>query len=130
MGARILKWLFFTVFMSLIPFLLTGLTLWIDPKPGKAFEWSSLWPHGDLLLISTAIAADGLGDMIPTGSWATKSKIVSAGSCVILLFLCALWYAVVQDHPSYPTSKISESSLWLFGLTLVATFVCKLLAEQ
>ena len=124
MGARLLKWAFFTVLVSLAPLLLTGLTLWADNKIILAM----LWPHGELLLISTAVAADAVGEMVPTGPTARKSKIVSAGSCIVLLIISALWYAVIQAH-SYDPGKISESSLLLFLATLVAALGCQVLAE-
>src|SRR5437899_9488588 len=103
MGARLLKWAFFTVLVSLAPLILTGLILWADDK----MILSLVWPHGELLLISTAIGADAIGEMIPTGPTARNAKIVSAGSCIVLLIVSALWYAVVQVQ-SYSAGKISE----------------------
>jgi hypothetical protein len=124
MGARLLKWVFFTVLVSFTPLILTGLVLWADDK----MVVSSLWPHGELLLISTAIAADAIGEMIPTGPRARAAKIVAVGSCVLLLIISALWYAVIQIH-GFNAGKISESSLFLFAGTLIASLGCQALAE-
>jgi hypothetical protein len=124
MGARLLKWAFFTVLISLAPLILTGLSLWAEDR----MMMSLLWPHGELLLISTAVAADAVGAMVPTGPNARKSKIVSVGSCVVLLTVSALWYAMIQVH-GYSPGKISESSVALFLATLIAAFGCQVLAE-
>ena len=125
MGAKLLKWVIFTVLVSFTPLILTGLILWADDK----MVLSLLWPHGELLLISTAIAADAIGEMIPTGPSARKSKIISGGSCVFLLIVSALWYAVIQIH-GFNAGKISESSLFLFAATLIASLSCQALAES
>jgi hypothetical protein len=127
MTSKLLRWFLFAVVISLVPLLFTGLTLWGDDK---IVSLAALWPHGELLLISTAIAAEAIGGMIPTGPNAGSAKIVSTGACTILLFISALWYAVIQAHPGFKADKISESSLALFALTLVAALCCKALAER
>jgi hypothetical protein len=126
MGAKLLKWGIFPVVVSLIPFVLVALSLWSDDK---VVLLSSLWPHGELLLVSTSLAAEAVGDLIPTGPGAERVKIVSAGSCVILLIVAALWYALIQGH-AYRVSKISEGSIVLFLFTVMASACCKLLAER
>ena len=46
------------------------------------------------------------------------AKIVSADSCIVVLIVAALWYALIQGH-AYRVSRISTGSAW-----------CKLLAEK
>jgi len=123
----ILKWLIFTVIVSLIPFGMVALSLWSGDKP---LSLAVLWPHGELLLVATALAADGIGDLIPTNPTASRAKIVTAGMCIIILIVAGLWYALIQGHPEYRLSKISKGSMVIFGSTVLACMCCKILAEK
>jgi hypothetical protein len=124
---KIVIWFVFTVLVSLVPFVMVALNMWSDDK---AVQLVALWPHGELLLVSTALAANAVGDLIPTRSFATRTKIVAAGSCIVLLIVAALWYAMIQGHPEFKLEKISEGSITLFVFTLIASGSCKLLAER
>ncbi len=123
----ILKWLVFTVAVSLVPFGMVALSLWSGDKP---LSLGALWPHGELLLVATALAADGVGDLIPTNPTASRAKIVAAGMCVIILVVAALWYALIQGHPEFKLSKISKGSMTIFASTVIACMCCKILAEK
>jgi hypothetical protein len=109
---------------------LPSLSVCLRNFKARAHQDAPLWPRGELLLISTAIAANAVGDMVPTGPSASSAKIASTGGCIILLFISALWYAVVQAHPEMKPDKISESSLILFALTLLAGLCCEILADN
>ena len=93
---KLLKWALFTVVVSLVPFFMVALSLWSGDKP---LHLASLWPHGELLLVATALAADAVGGLIPTSTRLGAAKVLSAGICVILLLTTALWYALIQGHP-------------------------------
>jgi hypothetical protein len=126
MGQRILRWGIFTVAVSLTPFVLVAISLWSDDREVRV---SALWPHGELLLVSTSLAAEGVGGLIPTGPALSGAKIVSAGSCIVVLIVAALWYALIQSH-TYRVSRISTGSIVVFLFTVAASACCKLLAEK
>ena len=126
-GLRLLKWGIFTVLVSLIPFVMVALTLWSDDKD---ISLSALWPHGELLLVSTALAADAVGSLIPTAPRWERSKIVSAGACIVLLIVTAFWYALIQNHPEFKIAKISKGTMELFVFTVIVCACCKYLAEK
>jgi hypothetical protein len=121
-----MRWAVFTVLFSLLPFAIVWLGVWSDARP---FDVMTLWPHGELLLVATAISADAVGDLVGSSPRAAKSKVVCAGACVILLFIAAVWYAMIQGHPTYPAQRIFNGSIALFGGTVLASFGCKALAE-
>ena len=125
MGAKILRWFIFTVRVSLVPFGVVALAKWAD---NAAFELSSLWPRGELLLVSTALAADAIGDLIPTGPSARSAKVATGGFCLLLILLTSLWYGLIQDHPGYNAGRVSEGSIVIFFVTVVVCLVCKLVA--
>ncbi len=77
---KIVRWFVFTVLVSLVPFVMVALNMWSDDK---TVQLVALWPHGELLLVSTALAANAVGDLIPTRSFATRTKIVAPGSCIV-----------------------------------------------
>jgi len=124
---RLLKWFFFTVLVSLVPFGMVAVAFW---SGDTEFRMADLWPHGELLVVSTALAADAMGGLIPTNPTASRAKIVSGGCCVLVLLISAIWYAMIQDRPGFKVDKISEGSIALFGFTVVVCACCKALAER
>jgi hypothetical protein len=122
MGEKLLRWAIFTVVISLVPFGLTAFNLY---NSDKLFGLSSLWPHGELLLIATALAADAIGDLVPGNTNFTKSRIATVGLCVVVLLLTALWFASIQDHPEFSADKVSRGSEAIFVFTLIVCFGSK-----
>lgn len=88
-----------------------------------------LWPHGELLLVAVAIAADAVGDLIGSSSKAGAAKVLSGGSAIILLFAGAVWYAMVQIR-AYQPDRIWWADVYIFVLAVVTSFFCKRLAED
>jgi hypothetical protein len=147
MGAKILRWFFFSVVISLVPFLVLGLhQLMLAPTGTFSFSFSSLWPEGELLLISTAIAADSIAEVV--GSAADSSTKMAFGglTCVVLL-ASAMWYSDIQGtiwynetystvallSPNIPKPDrnfISEGSMALLAITLVMGLCCLVVAGE
>jgi hypothetical protein len=122
------KWFLFTVLISLCPFLVIAIRLW---NADQTVQFQTLWPHGELLLLSTALAADAIGDLAAnpapiSSGWRTFSTFC----CVITLFVASVWYAFAQDNQNFSVSKTSEGSIVLFLFTLLACFSAKVLAEE
>ena len=126
MGARLVKWLLFTVLFALVPFGLTALILW---NRGKDPSFSILWSDGELSLVSSAIAADALADVIGAGKTLRTIKLSLGGICLLLLFMSAAWYATVRTFPGFDPDKVWKTCLILFGMTLVVAFPCKMIME-
>jgi hypothetical protein len=133
MAVKLLKWGLFTVIVSLLPFFLTGVDLWTDGKIDKLFSmWRRgdlLWPHGELLLVSIAIAADAAGGLIASGPRLGFIKIAAAGGAFILAIGAAGWYEKIQEHSAHVLSRIVEGSGVVFGLTIVVALVCTALED-
>ena len=124
MLATTLRWGFFTVLVSTVPLVIAGLISWGDSR----FALASLVRHGELLLITVAIGADAIGEMIPTGERGVSAKIALTGIVVVLLIVAALWYAVLQVH-QVPAEKVLTSSSLIFVATLISSLGCRLLAK-
>src|SRR5579863_1592711 len=99
MLAKLLKWLIFTVVVALVPFGIVALDLW--DKGDNLFAWSVLWPHGELMLVSTALAADALGDLIASDRPSGSLKIAAGGGCLVVLIITIAGYVLSQTHPDY-----------------------------
>ncbi len=117
---RLLRWFFFTVLVSLVPFGMVAVAFW---SGDISFRLANLWPHGELLVVSTALAADAMGELIPTKATARRAKIISGGCCVLVLLISAIWYAMIQDRPGFKVNRISEGSIILFVFTVGLWFL-------
>jgi hypothetical protein len=134
---RLARWLLFTVVISLMPFIMTGCNLWTDGKLDDVLRlWrygDLLWPHGELLLVSTAIGAEAAGGLIASSSGPTVVKLLkisTAGGCIILALGSAWWYQKIQENLHHIPPRVVQGTGVLFLVTLCMSFVCKLLAED
>jgi hypothetical protein len=128
MFGKLLKWGFFTVLISLFPFGLVALNYWLST--GQAIELSKLWPHGELMLVATALAADALGDLIASSRPSSSFKIASGGGCAVVLLLTVAGYILAQVHPQYAIVRISKISIITFVGTIVTCLSCKFQATE
>jgi hypothetical protein len=130
---RLLRWILFSVFVSLIPLLLHWVVLLGQEKPLSGV-WTAVLAHGELLLISTAIAADAIGDMVASGLRNEVGKVLAGGGCVLSLLFAALWYATnatMMDMGQPVKAQImAEGSVAIFVMTVLAGGSCKWLAKE
>jgi hypothetical protein len=124
------RWLVFSVLFGLIPFASAFFHLLITgqpaPLPGTL---PGLVAHGELFIISAALAADALGDLIASGKEWAIFKVFAGGGCVLALGLASLMFADVSFNASSKPDVVYNASLWIFFTTLVSSGACKVLAE-
>lgn len=130
---RLLRWFLFSVIISLVPLIFDGVLLWSRETPSRQIAVAVL-AGGELLLISTAIAADAVGDLVGSGSTRTGLKLLVGGTCVISLLFAALWYAansVLENTGQHanPHAVITGSAV-VFICTVCAGASCKWLGEE
>jgi hypothetical protein len=123
---RLLHWAIFVVAVSLFPFGLVALSQWC----GTGFDLLKLWPKGQLLLVSTAISADAVGELIGAGNEMRGIKLGAGGLCFLSMLFSACWYVMIQDHSDWPVRKICYGSIVFFAATVVSSFSCKALAME
>lgn len=136
---RMVKWLIFSVLVALVPILFDMLVQLMDsamtwPDDFIAALFKALG-RGELLLISTAIAADAIGDLVGTGRTSEAVKYLAAGACVLTILFGSLWYANISAiaHAGGVQPKISRvclGSLVVFLFTLVSSGSAKLVADE
>jgi mannose/cellobiose epimerase-like protein (N-acyl-D-glucosamine 2-epimerase family) len=120
---KLLRWSVFGILFALAPFLITILFRWSD---GKDFDWNALWPQGELLIASAAIAADALGDVIATESESSSAKIICGGGCILMVLGSGAWFGKIQTAATAAsTARITVGSAIIFVITLCVAVVCK-----
>lgn len=92
MWRKLIKWLIFSIFLALIPLLAIYLFQRIIHDPIK-FE--VLVSHGELFLISTAMAAAALGEIITSDKKRGILMICSSGGCLLIVILASMLFSFV-----------------------------------
>lgn len=127
MVEKLARWFFFSVIVSLIPLLFAYIHVVND---GHTATLPSILVHGELLLISVALAADAVGDLIGAPRNRPVLMIFAGAGCIITIMFASLYFADVSYKPQANADLVYRTSLAVFGLCLVASVSCKLLAEE
>ena len=121
---KILHWLFFGVLMALAPFLALMLD---DVTNSTPMSLISLFGHGELLIVTSIIAAGGVGDLF--GTEVSKElrvpRLIVLCSCLAVLIVTCLWFAAVSallttQHPVQHPGTVAWGSVWLFSFGVLA----------
>lgn len=127
---KVLRWLFFTVLLSVAPIGLSYVSGIADKKPNLSI-WSLL-NQGDLFLLCTAFCCAALGEFIGLNvqRWA-GAKIV-AGSTAILHILACIYLYVLIRNPSANTDidYLVSLSLGLFISGVAVSTACMAISEM
>jgi hypothetical protein len=84
--------------------------------------------HGELVLISVAIAADAISDLLGSSRISSTRRNVSIGGCFIIVFVSAFYFSDVSLGTKANPETVFHTSLWIFGITLVVSLISKALA--
>ena len=128
---KIIKWIVFGVVIALLPLIFRLICLLVvGAKPSLVAVTS----QGELLLISVCMGAAAIGEIIVCDTNKKNFKILSVGSCVILLILSALLFAFISQSNSASTTfnsqVVSNISLYLYGFSLISSGCCVYLAGE
>ena len=93
-GQKLLNWLVFSVILALMPIvfnLLKSIVL------VQEFAFVQLFSGGELLLVSMAVAAGGLGQLLSSKRLNSGPRILSVGGCIILSPVCAFVFSLTTS---------------------------------
>ena len=124
---KLLKWVLFVAVFSVVPFVASWLS-WVATHHtvNRHFFFYFLWERGELAVLSTGFAADGLSECLVRSGEKFRVRLVSAIICTLAMVAGIVWFAFLQWMPtSFEPSEITHGSLTLFVVTLTAAFVCK-----
>jgi hypothetical protein len=91
---KLVKWFGFRVVLPLTPLVLGAFILWTN---GQSVSFERLIGRGELLLLTTVIAAGGIGELAAGsgGRWPVIRIILAAGN-VIFVFLSAAYFSYLS----------------------------------
>jgi len=129
---KFLRWFMFGVLVALAPLFITGVILVAKDNPPPILL--TVLGSGQLLLISTAIAADAIGDLVCASIESATLGIVAGGGCILALMCGALWYAansaMLELGKPGRASTVTKGSLIIFLFTIISAGACKMLTQE
>lgn len=130
MHVKLLRWAVFGVLFAVLPFVGSWLAWCAQYHHTKVdFYFYYLWERGELLIVSAAFAADAIGECISLNPQFLALRVTTAGFCLLMMFVEAIWFALLQfSKDAYDPKWISYGSIGLFLVTLVTAGVCKTIA--
>lgn len=136
MWVKILKWFFLSFLISLLPFAASALTLMIHAKPIGGFDGLSIfWEHGEMCLISIALAAAGIGDIASSNMHTLreiKIAVMLLSVCFLLATTCvyAEIAACLALNEPYNVSLTKHATPYLLIFSAITGFTCVLLSKE
>ncbi|HEY0025278.1 MAG TPA: hypothetical protein VGB24_20355 [Longimicrobium sp.] len=124
---RMTRWFIFGVLISLIPLAVSYFSLKLDRR---APTLGGLLAGGELLLISTTVAAGCIGELIPVSRGKPVEKLIAGGACMLIVLFSTSCFAAVKSRASPDPSPIRATSLLLFASAVVAGAGCVYLAND
>lgn len=128
------KWIVFGVAFAIAPLIADYVIQSMHPKPNVSFSLGNIIEKGELLLVAAAISGAGVGELIGSGKDWLIFKLVSGGSCVIILLVSALLYSSVASdvrlQTLYDKDSLISWSIYLFIFTIISCAGCILVAED
>lgn len=124
---KLIIWTTFSVIIGSFPIILNLLILFAQNKPIYFFD---LFAHGELLLISIAIAAGAMGDMIYCRRFERVRDIGSICICFIIILFSISWFASLGiGGKATNTVGFGLISLFLFIATIFVSGNCEAIVE-
>lgn len=142
MAARLTRWLIFSVIVAMVPLAFDYFARMTDGS--EAPKLAAIVSKGELLLISAAIAAAAIGEIIGRPGKRAVAELVATGACVVTFFFASLYYANVsvlqrqysrealsQQQEQQPKEEvIFRTSVVLFIFTLISSAGCMVLSKE
>jgi hypothetical protein len=113
--AKLLRWIIFTVFFSLLPFIGTWLGDKLQCYP-KNYELKDFALGGQFFLLAASISADTLGELFGSSSNSHLWKIMIGGIQFLVFALALLLYSQCFGKDLDEVDEISLKSMSLISL--------------
>jgi hypothetical protein len=127
MAEKFARWFVFSVVIALLPLVfkyVVGLTDGLVPSA------AALLSHGELLLVSVAITAAAVGELIGGGRRRMVLKLLAGGGCIATILFCSLYFASVSQRTVVHPEVVAHISMMLFVVAVGTSGSCIALAED
>lgn len=133
---KTVKWVIFTLTLGFLSFATDLILPWLAGEP---MEVMGALSRGEVLIISLALAAGGVGELIfdrKNNGLSTIAQGIFTGLSILVIALAAIGYGAVKlSGNGAPLSEIlnaervSSLSMIVFGASLFTSFACVVLSE-
>lgn len=128
---KLIRWFIFSVAVALLPLIFHALQL---ITRGKSASLSAVTSHGELLIVSVALAAAAIGNIIGNKNMTLSiPKLLSAGFCMLMLLLSSFYYADISacriSGQPIEDNVIACVSLISYIFTFICSACCIVLSE-
>ena len=124
---KLFIWFVFTVVVGLLPIVASWFLGHFDRKLADPID---LFVHGELLIISFALAADAMGDLFNSNKLGGIAGVFLFGICFVLFALSGLIFAGLGIiGTAIDKQGVSTFSFYMLAATFLASMGCKILTE-
>jgi len=132
---RLLTWVFYTLFFSLLPF---GLIYFIEINKGKVVDMAFLFARGELIIVSLTLCAVALGDLLNfafvkkelESLGAIIAAAIVVGFCAVLIITTASFYYAAVIGGGLKVEWIIFTSKFLLGFSIITCSACIVITER
>ena len=127
---KLLHWSIFNVVIALSPLIFNFVFRLLKDTGGVSIHF--LFARGELLLICAAIAADAVGEFMIGTIQNKYARLLTGGSCVVLLMLSSLFFAAVASADTSNEefqARITSLSMVIFVATMTSSGISKYLSR-
>jgi hypothetical protein len=119
---KLLRWLLFSVLLSLSPLLARAISLSTDSADTNLLQLLS--PRGELLLVSIVLCAAAAGELIGSKDHRRMAKITAGGISVLLLVFAALYFGHVYGADPAQALTLAPAAARTSGLLFASSVIC------
>ncbi len=129
---KLIKWLLFSAVISVVPLFSTYIILLLHSNYTTI---TTIIARGELQLISVALLANGIGEVVSNDNISKTIKIALSGLSTILLLLISIWYGAIVSsliaQNSTSTPQVLEfPSLIIFLVSFFISACCVVVGEN
>lgn len=123
------RWIFFSVLITAAPIIYNSFNLILNRR---SVDPNTILAHGDLILVSVALLAGAIGDLVSDDKIKKPVKIIVGGSICFILVMSCLLFANVSLAVSQNIDKnfVTVYSFVSFSWTVILGAICKWLVEK
>lgn len=130
MRSKVIRFVIYGVVVALLPIAIKCIHIVMY---GEVLTLPAILSNGELLLVTVALTAGGIGEVVSSGESLGATKLLAAGGCVIILVLSAAWFgqisASLTNSVAYDRSIVASGSLTIFILAFVSSLTCVVASE-